>query len=233
MQKDFEWQRSKGGYNITDEEGNLISNISLKNPEEMRRQNVAWWFTPTGKEQQVIKPFNKKGPRRCRQLVEAFDGPDWAESALDFVNEYGLLTEKDSRRAEPITILYRHYDRMKKMLKLYDQAIQLTDGRKRRNIISNICEFYNLASWGESAAILCAESGHFPNLTMQPKSLEHALWLEFAEMMQLGDSWRKCIMCGRWFEPDRKRVPPNKYCTPKCGQIYRNKQRSKKRKEIK
>lgn len=61
-----------------------------------------------------------------------------------------------------------------------------------------------------------------------PKSLIGALWLQFARSIEVGAEYRRCVVCGKWFELVTREVKRTRlYCSSACRfKQYRERQKS-------
>ena len=207
-QNPFKWSRCRNGYEI-DDDGVVV---------------------PISDDMEDIEPFAKLNSILLRKLAEKEDDED----CLFFVDEFGLLEDP---REMPLAIFKSTANSMRIMLGLYDKAIKMKDGQRRRSIFEEIAAHYNGVSWGATQAKLATVPGYPPVLKHDPKNLMHALWVEYAEMMRAGIGHQKCDWheCGKWYIPKRKRRKDAKhsFCCNDHRQKFVNLQASQRKKEEK
>jgi hypothetical protein len=209
---DFEWWKDAKGYRLV----------------AAKAATPAKWITPDGFEwkpsllervgipPRIVPNGGKRVPnqplKKWSELYKAFASVRTAEEALHFVCNYGLLTQSD--HGDDVPLVLEHATRFRSWL---DANQRPRIGKEGRN-------------FGRVDANLTADPSGALRLSLVPRSLLGALWLQLAHILSEGVKISTCRHCGTWFEAGKSGGQglrrDAKFCSFAHKQLYHSLKRS-------
>lgn len=198
---DFTWYKDERGYRLV--EANDIQ------PAQVVRK---------GGRLKQYRPLAK-----YRELFNVFAKTRTPEGVLDFINNYGPLTNAGQdrvygsggkQRGEPVPEVLAHADMMRELL----------NGRSRRRGGRPYTPLPNLHAWfGKDQA-----TGGIV-FKIEPATLRDALWLQLAQNISTGVKFRRCRHCNEVFRAGQRtgRRADAKFCSDEHRKQFNSLERSR------
>jgi hypothetical protein len=207
---DFEWKRDESGYDIVTGKGATAFEVGaggqLGNPRQMPERQIV----PRGGPLVLTPPLSPDLYLVFARSARSEDG------LLEFVRQHGPLNQHgNSSRGESVPEGLDVAAQMRELLARNEKPAKLLD--------DEICVNIDLVIGTDPIS-------ETPKLKYRVENLLAALWVQCAEAVTQGTSFRECEYCGALFKRGlgAGRREDSKYCTPAHRIAHNSRKRGKK-----
>jgi hypothetical protein len=172
----------------------------------------AQFIRPVGERRYPVEPFKIEGDEPLHVRFANLDGTE--KSCVEFAKSYGLLKSRD--QAEHLDEWKREIENVKVLasglqLQVNENApggITLLGSSRKAPI-----ELTSIA-----AILVPGSPGKRPKLSLEPKTLLDAMYLQLGLVLSTDGSLQSCKQCGKWFErgTTKARRIIAVFCSEKC-----------------
>ena len=178
---------------------------------------------PIGERRYWVEPFKVEGGPL--HMFVNLDGSE--KSCVKFARAYGLLRTQSRNQAERLDDWKKEIERMRGLI----SALQLRAHEDRPGGITLLGSSRKapVELTSVAAIIVPGSSGKRPKLSLEPKTLLDAMYLQLGLFLSTDGSLQSCKQCGKWFErgTTKARRSIAVFCSEKCKNRFHYVERTK------
>jgi len=189
---------------------------------EMANVKGAQLIRPVGERRYPVEPFKIVGNE---PLHVRFANLGSEKSCVEFANAYGLL--KSSDEAERLHEWKREIENVKMLAS--GLQLQVNEDTPGGITLLGSSRKAPVELTSVAAIIVPGSSGKRPKLSLEPKKLLDAMYLQLGLFLSTDGSLQSCKQCGKWFErgTTKARRSIAVFCSEKCKNRFHYVERTK------
>jgi hypothetical protein len=190
---------------------------------EMANVKGAQLIRPVGERRYPVEPFKIVGNEPLHVRFANLDGSE--KSCVEFAKAYGLLKSRDE--AERLHEWKREIENVKMLAS--GLQLQVNEDTPGGITLLGSSRKAPVELTSVAAIIVPGSSGKRPKLSLEPKTLLDAMYLQLGLFLSTDGSLQSCKQCGKWFErgTTKARRSIAVFCSEKCKNRFHYVERTK------